>query len=162
MSESAFDLHKEEQFDETNKYLEFDLGIESYAVHLLAIREVIPLPETTPLPNAPSYFVGIMNLRGQIISIIDLRKKLKIKPKEENDQDAVVIVDIEGVSVGLIVDSINKVLNFSLSEITDVPEIKNQTNAKYIQGVFRGEEKLTILLELKNVLDIEEIKRVRG
>ena len=162
MSESAFDLHKEEQFDETNKYLEFDLGIESYAVHLLAIREVIPLPETTPLPNAPSYFVGIMNLRGQIISIIDLRKKLKIKPKEENDQDAVVIVDIEGGSVGLIVDSINKVLNFSLSEITDVPEIKNQTNAKYIQGVFRGEEKLTILLELKNVLDIEEIKRVRG
>ena len=144
-----------------DKYLEFDLGQEAYSVPLLSIREVIPQPETTPLPNGPDYFVGIMNLRGQIISIVDLRKKLRIAPKQPDGQIAVVIVEIEDISVGLIVDSINKVLNFQTTELVDVPEIKNQVNAKYIQGVFKSKDHLTILLDIRSILDINAIKKLQ-
>jgi purine-binding chemotaxis protein CheW len=144
------------------RYLQFDLGLESYAIQLLRVKEVIPVPETTPLPNSPDHYIGIMNLRGQIISVIDLRKKLRIKPKKEGLEEAVIIVEFEGVGIGVVVDSINRVLNFSDNAIAEVPEIQAQVNAKYIQGVFQGEEKLTILLDLRKILNIDEIKRMQA
>ena len=98
---------------------------------------------------------------GQIISILDLRKKLNIKPKEKDKEEAVVIVELQNVNIGLIVDSINKVLQSKLEDITEVPEIQSQINTKYIQGVFRETEKLTILLDLEKVLNIEEIIRLK-
>ncbi len=143
---------------EEQRYLQFDLGEESYAVHLLAVKEVIPVPETTGLPNGPNHYVGIMNLRGQIISIIDLRKKLKVNPKKEDLEEAVIIVEISGVGIGLIVDSINRVLNIKSNDVTEVPEVSSQINAKYIAGVYKGAEKLTILLDLESILNIKEIK----
>lgn len=143
-----------------SRFIEFDLGIESYAIPLLSIKEVIPVPETTPLPNSPSYFIGIMNLRGQIISVVDLRNKLKIKAKEKNAEEVVLIVDIEGISIGLVVDSINKVLTVPLDQIVEVPEVKSQVNAQYIRGVFRGNEKLTIMLDIEGILSIKEIKKL--
>lgn len=151
--------NKQTQSDQ-QKYLEFDLGSESYAIPLLTIKEVIPVPETTILPNQPVYFMGIMNLRGQIISIIDLRVKLKIKPRENKKEEAVLIVDISGVSMGLIVDSINKVLWIKMASVVEVPEIKSQMNAKYIQGVHQSEGKLTILMDIVRILDLEDIKRL--
>ena len=72
--------HQEKKNESAQRYLQFDLGNERYAIALLNVKEVIPLPETTPLPDSPSYYIGIMNLRGQIISIMDFRKKLNIKP----------------------------------------------------------------------------------
>lgn len=140
------------------RYLQFDLGSESYAIGLLSVKEVIPLPETTPLPNSPAHYIGIMNLRGQIISILDLRKKLKINPKKEGLEEAVIIVEFDGVGIGVVVDSINRVLNIGLDQITEVPEISTQINAQYIQGVFKGDKKLTILLDLKNILNLNELK----
>ena len=78
----SFDEDKiENEMEKSQRYLQFDLGNESYAIALLNVKEVIPVPETTPLPNAPTYYIGIMNLRGQIISIVDLRKRLKINKK---------------------------------------------------------------------------------
>jgi purine-binding chemotaxis protein CheW len=145
----------------TERYLQFDLGQETYAAQLLSVKEVIPVPETTPLPNSPSHYVGIMNLRGQIISIIDLRKKLKITPKEEGIEEAVIIVEIDGVGIGVVVDSINKVLNINLASVSEVPEVSSQINAKYIEGVFQGEDKLTVLLDLKSVLNIDEINKLQ-
>jgi len=141
-------------------FLEFDLGSESYGVKLLAVKEVITVPETTPLPNGPSYFKGIMNLRGQIISIVDLRKKLGIKSKDTVDEEAVVIMDFDGVSIGLIVDSINKVLNFNLSELVEIPEVQSQVNSRFIHGVYRGEEKLTLVLDLAKIFNLNEIKEM--
>ncbi|MFN8370625.1 MAG: chemotaxis protein CheW [Bacteriovoracaceae bacterium] len=122
--------------------------------------EVIPVPETTIVPNVPQYFVGIMNLRGQIISIIDLRKRLKIEMKKSNKEEAVVIVDLKGISIGLVVDSINKVLTISLSEINEIPEVSNQINTKYIIGVYKHNEKLTMMLDLESILSFDEIKKV--
>ena len=148
----------EEGVSENDRYLEFDLGPEHYAVPLLHVKEVIPIPETTKIPRAPSYFLGVMNLRGHIISIIDLRAKLSIKPKTENLEEAVIIVDLKGVQIGIIVDSINKVLAVTKTDVSEVPEISAQVNAKYISGIHRQEKYLTVLLDLAGVLDINDIK----
>jgi purine-binding chemotaxis protein CheW len=155
-------LNEKKHHSETSeRYLQFDLGAESYAIHLLSVKEVIPRPDTTPLPNSPSFYVGIMNLRGQIISIVDLRRKLNIAPKKEDIEEAVIIIEIEGVGIGVVVDSINRVLNIAMNSVSEVPEVSSQINAKYIEGVYQGEKSLTILLDLASVLNIIEIKNMQ-
>jgi purine-binding chemotaxis protein CheW len=139
------------------RYLQFSLGEENYAVKLLLVKEVIPVPETTPIPNSPSYYEGVMNLRGQIISVIDLRKRLNIHTKRDKLEPAVIIIESQSVAIGIIVDSINKVLNIDLAQITAVPEVSAQINAKYIEGVFNSAEGLTLLIDIEGVLNISEI-----
>lgn len=143
---------------ETGRYLEFSLGDEVFAIPLLQVRELISIPETTPIPNSPAHFLGIMNLRGQVISVVDLRKKMKITEQEGNSEQAVIIIEINGINMGVVVDSINKVLNFSESEVQDVPEIESQVNSEYIDGVYKQESNLVILMNLEKVLSLKDIK----
>jgi purine-binding chemotaxis protein CheW len=138
-----------------NRYIEFSLGSEDYAIPLLMVREVISVPETTPIPKAPAHFLGIMNLRGQVISVVDLRKKMKVEPAK-NVEEAVIIVDIGGLNIGVVVDSINKVLAFSTEEVSEVPEVEQQVNANFIMGVYKKEKSLTILLDIARVLDLKD------
>lgn len=162
MNNESFRRDDSSVSDNLERYLQFDLGEESYAIHLLSVKEVIPLPETTPLPNSPSFYIGIMNLRGQIISIIDLRKKLNISSKDKDIEEAVIIIEIGGVGIGVVVDSINKVLNISTISVSEVPEVSSQVNAKYIEGVYQGDKNLTILLDLASVLNINEIQKMQN
>jgi purine-binding chemotaxis protein CheW len=144
---------------ELNRFLEFSLGGEDYAIPLLMVKEVISVPETTPIPKSPSHFVGIMNLRGQVISIVDLRKKLKIE-SNKNLEEAVIIVDIGEMNIGVIVDSINKVLAFSSEDVSEMPEIENQVNTAFIFGVYKKEHSLTILLDIAKVLDLKDMAAI--
>lgn len=143
-------------------YLEFSLGDEFYAIPLLKVREVIARPETTPVPFTPAHFLGIMNLRGQVISIIDLRDKLKIQNKKDTEETAVIIVDLDPVYVGVIVDSVNNVLNFKVSEVNETPAIESTLNSDYIEGVYRKEDDLILLLDVANVLDVEDRKAIQS
>jgi purine-binding chemotaxis protein CheW len=151
-----------EENSEIQRFLEFSLGEEDYAIPLLSVREVISVPETTPIPKAPSHFLGIMNLRGQVISVVDMRTKLKIKAKDNNSEESVIIVDLDGMNLGIVVDSINKVLAFSLKEVNEVPEIETQVNAEYIYGVYRKEDSLTVLLNVAKVLDITDVNALKS
>ena len=121
---------------ELSRFIEFSLGKEDYAIPLLMVREVISVPETTPIPKSPTHFLGIMNLRGQVISVVDLRKKLKVEAKQDKEE-AVIIVDIGGMNIGVVVDSINKVLAFSSDDVSEMPEVENQINTQYIFGVYK-------------------------
>jgi len=162
MSIENFNTDGNDTNSELQRFLEFSLGLEDYAIPLLSVREVISVPETTPIPKAPPHFLGIMNLRGQVISVVDLRTKLKIKPKENNHEESVIIVDINGMNLGIVVDSINKVLAFTTEEVNDVPEIESQVNAEYIKGVYRKEDALTVLLDVAKVLDLKDMKAMGG
>lgn len=134
-----------------NRYLCFSLGNEEYAIPLLSVREVIALPEITPVPQSASYFLGIMNLRGQVISVIDLRNKLSIKPSEAAET-AVIICDLNPNSIGVVVDSINCVINPAPDTISEKPEIQSQKNTDYIQAVYREKDKLILLLDISKTL----------
>jgi purine-binding chemotaxis protein CheW len=144
---------------ELSRFIEFSLGKEDYAIPLLMVREVISIPDTTPIPKSPSHFLGIMNLRGQVISVVDLRKKLKIEAKQDQEE-AVIIVDIGGMNIGVVVDSINKVLAFSSDEVSDMPDVENQINTQYIFGVYRKENSLTVLLDIAKVLDLKDMEAI--
>ena len=145
---------------ESDRYLEFSLGNEFYAIPLLKVKEVIAIPATTPIPHAPSYFEGIMNLRGQVISIVDLRKKLGIKIKEESSESAVIIVDMSPIFLGVIVDSVSTVLAMSEDQINPPPNSDTKMKTDYITGVTFIEQKMTVLIDIAKILDINDIQSI--
>jgi purine-binding chemotaxis protein CheW len=151
--------HKSTQGN-TERFLSFSLGTEEYAVPLLAVREVIALPEFTPVPYTPSYFLGIMNLRGQVISIMDLRQKLGVKPGADTET-AVIICDLNGMSIGVVVDSVNTVLNPDAADVSEKPEIQSNRPTDYITGVYRKDKKLILFLDLSKSLSLEDHAAVR-
>lgn len=136
----------------SNRYLEFVLGKESYAVELLKVKEVITPPEMTPIPKAPPYVCGLINLRGLVLTVVDLRKKLGIVPDKETSQNAVIIFDLEDRLVGVVVDSIQKVLHIQADHIKQVPDGDGQT-AAFFQGILQHDDKLTMWLDPKTLLD---------
>jgi purine-binding chemotaxis protein CheW len=156
-SMNKLDLSKEKSKDNSDRFLEFTLGEESYAIPLLKVREVIAIPKTTPIPNTPSHFVGIMNLRGQVISVLDIRKKMGITPNKNQEEAAVVIVDLDPVYMGIVVDSVNKVLAPKADEVGDKPKIEGN-NTNFITGTYRSGDKLTVFLDIGKALNVEDLE----
>ena len=145
---------------EASRHLIFSLHGEQYAVPLLNVKEVIALTETTPVPYSPPYFKGIMNLRGQVISVIDLRLKLKMPRAESNTESAIIILDLAPLSLGIIVDSVESVLSVKQDEILPPPDVGSHT-AAYIRGVTRKEKKLILLLDIERTLSLEDLKAMK-
>jgi len=139
----------------SERFLGFSLGEEEYGIPLLKVREVIGVPEITPVPQSPKHFLGIMNLRGQVISIIDLRTKLGIIPRK-GSETAVVICDIGGSYLGVVVDSVNQVYSPAAEEISERPEVQNSKVSQFITGVYRFEKQLVLLLDIARTLDMSD------
>lgn len=137
------------------RYLCFSIGEEEFAIPLLDVKEVIAMPDITPVPYTPAHFLGIMNLRGHVISIIDLRNKFKIKPRE-NAETSVVICDFNGLQIGVVVDSVNTVLSPKPSEMAPKPEIQSQVSTEYITGIITKEKRLIIMLDVAKTLGAED------
>ncbi|MCM2322675.1 MAG: chemotaxis protein CheW [Oligoflexia bacterium] len=138
------------------RFLSFSLGTEEYAVPLLRVKEVIALPDVTPVPYTPSHFLGIMNLRGQVTSVIDLRLKFRMKKVENSAETAVIIADLAPLSLGLVVDSINSVMAIRESDIADRPQIESSQSSEYIIGIAKRDKKLVLLLDLAKALSVED------
>lgn len=137
------------------RYICFSLGDEEYAIPLLSVREVIALPETTKVPGTPAHFLGIMNLRGQVISIIDLRSKFSIKPKD-GGETAVIICDLSPLCIGVVVDSINFVFAPKEDETSGKPDLQGAKHSDAIVGVYRKEKNLVLFLNIAKALNVED------
>jgi purine-binding chemotaxis protein CheW len=145
--------------DSGTRYLSFSLGTEDYAIPLLCVKEVIAIPEITPMPFSPPHFLGIMNLRGQVISIVDLRKKLGIKA-QNTSESAVIICDLGQVCLGIVVDSINSVLTPQESELSEKPVFENMAATDYVTHVYRKDKKLILLLNIAKALNVEDYQAI--
>lgn len=152
-------MNKTNQRDNVNedatRFLSFSLGREQYAIPLLCVKEVVAMPETTRVPGMPTYFLGIMNLRGQIISVFDLRSKFGIK-SENTSESVVIICDYGSLVFGIVASSVNSVLAISKTEINEKPNIENTATNAYITGVVQRGDKLTLLLDLAKALNVED------
>ncbi len=149
-----------QHLNDTKRFLEFNLGGESYAVELLKVKEVITPPEMTPIPKAPGYVCGLMNLRGLVLTVIDLRKKLGITPGKDTSQNGVIIFDLGERLVGVMVDSIQKVLNIGSGQIKPVPD-SEAAGAAYFLGVLQQDERLSMWLDPDFLLEAtNELKKV--
>jgi purine-binding chemotaxis protein CheW len=147
----------------SNRFLEFNLGGESYAVELLKVKEVLTPPEMIPIPKTPSYVCGLMNLRGNVLTVIDLRIKLGIIPEKENSQNGVIIFDLEDRLLGVMVDSIQRVIYVETDNIKSLPDSSDGVVPKmaFLVGVLKQEDKLSMWLNPQLLLEpIYELKKV--
>jgi purine-binding chemotaxis protein CheW len=135
----------------------FNIGTEEFGVEILKVQEINRMVEITKVPQAPHYVEGVINLRGKVIPIIDLRKRFNLDVKEYDKNTRIVVVDISGSIMGMIVDAVSEVLRLPSSTIEPPPEIVTGLNAEYIKGVAKLEDRLLIFLDLSRVIDAVEL-----
>jgi purine-binding chemotaxis protein CheW len=138
----------------------FRIGKELFGVPIHAVQEIVRVPEITLVPEMPSFVEGVINLRGKIVSIIDVNKRLKIGESPRTRQSRILIVDVEKKVVGLLVDAVTEILRLPPDSIEPAPEIVTSIGTEYIMGVGKLPGKLIILLNLPKILKPEEIKRL--
>ncbi|MEW6194079.1 MAG: chemotaxis protein CheW [Bacteroidota bacterium] len=130
----------------------FMIGEEEYGVDILLVQEIIRMLQVTKVPNAPDYVDGVINLRGRIIPVIDLRCKLGIERKEHDKNTRIVVVEVSGKTVGFIVDAVTEVLRIPESITEEPPEIVTGVNSEYIKAVGKLEDRLLILVDIEKML----------
>lgn len=138
----------------------FNIGSEEFGVDILKVQEIIRMVEITRVPQAPHYVEGVINLRGKVIPIVDLRKRFSLQMKEYDKNTRIVVVDIDGSIMGMIVDAVSEVLRLPASTIEPPPDIVTGVNAEYIKGVAKLENRLLIFLDLSRVVDFKELAQV--
>jgi purine-binding chemotaxis protein CheW len=134
----------------------FKLREEEFGVNILQVQEIIRMQEITNVPNAPDFVEGVINLRGRVIPIVDLRKRFGLEAKEHSKATRIIVVMIDQVTVGLIVDEVSEVLRIPEDTVEPPPPIVAGIEADYIKGVGKLEDRLLILLDLNKILSQEE------
>ena len=130
----------------------FNLDNEEYAVAILKVQEIIRMKEITRVPNSPAEVEGVINLRGKVIPVVDLRKKFDLAGKENDEQSRIMIMDIQGITMGLVVDSVSEVLRIPSSTVEPTPPMASNISAEFIKGIAKLEDRLIILLDMDRLL----------
>ena len=134
----------------------FRLDEEIYGINVMLVQEVLRVTEIAPVPGAPSYVVGIINLRGNVVTVIDTRMRFGLPPREIDDSTRIVVIEAEKQTVGIIVDSVSEVVDVYSNEIESAPNVGNDETARYIEGVVSRGEELLILVDLNKLLTDDE------
>ncbi len=142
------------------KFLTFVLGGEIYGIEILKAREIIGLMDITSVPQTPDHMKGVINLRGKVIPVIDLRMKFAMQEEEHTQETCVIVVEVNGTSVGLIVDSVSEVSDITGAEIEDAPNFGHGIDTSFIMGLGKVKERIIILLDIDAVLSTDELEIV--
>ncbi len=142
--------------DPITQWVTFRLDNEKYGIPVMQVQEVLRITEIAPVPGAPDFVLGIINLRGNVVTVIDTRKRFGLAPKEMDDATRIVIIEAEGQVVGIMVDSVAEVMDLRASDIEIAPNVGNDESSKYIEGVSSQEGELLILVDLNKLLSSEE------
>ena len=146
----------ERQTDELLQLVSFNIGSEEFGVDILKVQEINRMVDITRVPQSPHYVEGVINLRGKVIPIVDLRKRFSLETREYDKDTRIVVVDIVGHVTGVVVDSVSEVLRLKADTIEPAPEIVTSISSDYIEGVAKLEDRLLILLDLSKVIDVGE------
>ncbi|MEW6702200.1 MAG: chemotaxis protein CheW [Bacteroidota bacterium] len=138
----------------------FKIANEEFGVDILNVQEINKMTQITKVPNAPAFVEGVINLRGRVIPIIDLRTRLQLEKKEHDKDTRIIVVDIEKSTVGFIVDAVNEVLRIPVSITEAPPEIVSGIDSEFIKSVGKLEDRLLILIDLNKVLSNSDKKEL--
>lgn len=158
--ENSIELEEDTQ---KGRYLTFSLDKESYGIEIKYVTEITGIQEITEIPELPEYIKGIINLRGKIIPIMDIRIRFKKYPKEYNDRTCVIVIDIKDLSIGIVVDSVSEVLTIPDQDIVEPPQMNKGFNNRYIKRIGKVENDVKLLLDCEKLLtddDFEDISDV--
>mgnify|MGYP006271685889 CR=1 FL=1 len=146
---SAVLKQQENQF---NRWVTFRLAEEIYGINVMQVQEVLRVTEVAPVPGAPGTVLGILNLRGNVVTVVDARELFGLARSENTDQSRIMIVEINKVIVGMLVDSVAEVVNIQNSDIDAPPSIGNDDRSRYIQGVYSKHDEILILVDLNRLM----------
>lgn len=138
------------------QYVTFQLDHETYGINVMQIQEVLRYTEIAPVPGAPDYVLGIINLRGNVVTVIDTRKRFGLIEAELSDNSRIVVIEVDNQVVGILVDSVAEVVYLKQSEMETAPNVGNEESAKFIQGVCNKNGELIILVEFEKLMSEEE------
>ena len=139
------------------KFLTFQLQAEDYGLEILKVREIMGLMPITPVPQTPEYVKGVINLRGQVIPVIDLRLKFGLDESTYDKKTCIIVVDVNGVMMGIVVDTVSEVMDIETVDIEETPSFGTKLNTDYILGMGKVKGKVKILLDIGMVLTSEEL-----
>lgn len=149
------------------KYLTFTIQRESYGIDVLQVREIIRLPDITSVPQMPDYVRGVINLRGKIIPVIDLRLRFGFPNASNTEQTCIVVVQVKlpdgkPTQMGLIVDGVEEVINLAAADIEETPDFGTQLSTEYILGMAKVKGLVKTLLNIDRILMSEEVRRIQA
>ena len=147
---------QQNQKDQEIQWVTFRLDNEVYGIEVMQVQEVLRVTEITPVPGAPDYILGIINLRGNVVTVLDTRKRFGLPPKEIEDASRIVIIESADQVVGMLVDSVAEVVYLRYSEIESSPNVGNEESSRFIQGVHSRNDSLLILVDVNKLLTENE------
>ncbi|KLN63016.1 MULTISPECIES: chemotaxis protein CheW [Vibrio] len=150
------EVRKEQSNDEVLQWVTFQLEEETYGINVMQVREVLRYTEIAPVPGAPDYVLGIINLRGNVVTVIDTRSRFGLMEGEITDNTRIIVIESEHQVIGILVDSVAEVVYLRSSEIDTTPSVGTDESAKFIQGVSNRDGKLLILVDLNKLLTDDE------
>ncbi len=143
------------------KYLTFALGKEGFGLEILKVREIIGYMDITAIPRTPSYVRGVINLRGQVIAVVDLRAKFQMEPKDRTEETCIIVVEIRSggrkLNTGIVVDRVSEVQDIRAEQIEDAPEFGSSVEGNFILGMGKIGDSVKILLDIDKVLAADEV-----
>ena len=143
------------------KFVIFKLDTEEYGMDILRVQGIERMLPITRVPKTPDFVEGVCNLRGSIVPIIDLRQRFNIPKKQQDDNTRIIVVSLDDIRVGLIVDSANDVITVNSADIEPTPSVIDSIDNKFISGVAKVQDRLVIILDLLKVLNKEEIVEIK-
>jgi purine-binding chemotaxis protein CheW len=158
---------KDEFYDEDDedaqkdKYLTFHLANEDYAVEIRFVTEIIGIQKITEVPDMPEFVKGVINLRGKIIPVIDVRARFKLAPREYDDRTCIIVVNINDMTVGLVVDEVSEVANIPEGQVEPPPRAATGQGGRYIQGMGKMDDEVKIILDVSKLLYDEELEMLK-
>ena len=152
--------------DKEGKYLTFSLAGEEYGIGILKVKEIIGMMPITIVPQAPSYIKGVINLRGKVIPVVDLRLKFMMNAADYTERTCIIVIEVAAagrtILMGILVDSVSEVLNIKGTDIEETPSFGTKLNTEFILGMAKIGGGVKILLDIDQVLSVEEMKVVEG
>jgi purine-binding chemotaxis protein CheW len=152
LAEPPVDVPGKQVEERAGKYLTFSLDGEEYGLEILKVREIIGMMDITSVPRTPSFVKGVINLRGKVIPVIDLRLKFGMPAAEQTEETCIIVVDVGKVEMGIIVDKVSEVLDIASDEIEDAPSFGVDVDTDFILGMGKAQGNVTILLNIGRVL----------
>ncbi len=157
-SDIAEEIKKELSSVAQNRYLTFYIEDEKYGINIHNVKEIIAYMRTTKIPKTPEYMKGVMNLRGNIIPVVDTRLKFNLKEIEPQMHTAIVIIQLGGVLVGFVVDMVDEVLSVKDEQLSDTPKFGSKIDTDYIKNMVRSEDEVIMVLNLDSLMSQQELE----
>jgi purine-binding chemotaxis protein CheW len=155
-------MSKNSLFDHSEgKLLTFMLGKQEYGIQILEAREVVGLMHIDPVPHTPAFMLGIINLRGKIIPVIDLRSKFNMTTVEPTTETCIIVVDVQGTLTGIVVDFLVGVTRIDEQIFEETPQLGTNIRTEYIAGMAKLDQRVVIVLDLENILSADELVMLR-